>query len=107
MNCKILRGNYGRLKHATDQDGKKLEVIPFPMPDEVGGSDGRLPASYANFYIANQVVLVPVFGSKNDKTALAILKELFPKRDVIAIFCEPLVWGLGAIHCLTQQEPAT
>lgn len=105
-NYKFLKENYDRLKKAVDQDGKKLEVIPFPMPDPVMGADGRLPASYANFYIANNVVLVPIFGHKNDKTALAILKEMFPKREIVGINCEPLVWGLGAIHCVTQQQPA-
>lgn len=105
-NYPMLRENYERLKEAVDQDGRKLEVIPFPMPGKVMSDQGRLPASYANFYIANHVVLVPVFGHKNDKIALAILKEMFPKREITGIHCEPLVWGLGAIHCVTQQQPA-
>ncbi len=105
-NYPMLKENYERLKQAVDQDGKKLEVIPFPMPGKVMSDEGRLPASYANFYIANHVVLVPVFGHKNDKFALAILKEMFPKREIAGIHCEPLVWGLGAIHCVTQQQPA-
>jgi len=105
-NFKLLKENFNRLKQASDQDGKKLEVIPFPMPGPVMGSEGRLPASYANFYIANEVVLVPIFGHRNDKMALSILRELFPKRKIIGINCEPLVWGLGAIHCVTQQQPA-
>jgi len=66
-----------------------------------------LPASYANFYIANKVVLLPVFGHANDTRATATLQQLFPDRRVVPINCEPLVWGMGTIHCLTQQQPAT
>jgi agmatine deiminase len=66
----------------------------------------RLPASYANFYIANNVVLAPIFGHANDKRALDTLQRVFPTRRIVAINCEPLVWGLGTIHCVTQQQPA-
>jgi agmatine deiminase len=81
------------------------------MPGVVGGSSTeernleRLPASYANFYIANNVVLAPVFGHANDERAVRVLKDLFPTREIVPINCEPLVWGMGTIHCVTQQEP--
>ena len=82
------------------------------MPGVVSGSDNvvernleRLPASYANFYIANGVVLVPVFGHQNDERALETIQRLFPTRQAIGINCEPLVWGMGTIHCVTQQQP--
>ena len=76
------------------------------MPGRIEGREGRLPASYANFYIANDIVLVPTFGHWNDRVALETLSLLFPNRAVAGIPCEPLVWGLGAIHCVTQQQPA-
>ncbi|HVF27902.1 MAG TPA: agmatine deiminase family protein, partial [Pyrinomonadaceae bacterium] len=84
------------------------ELIPLPMPGRVGDQDAeRLPASYANFYIANSVVLLPVFGHpQNDRRAAEILQPLFPTRRVVPINCEPLVWGMGTIHCVTQQQPA-
>jgi len=104
-NYPMLQDNLKRLKQATDEKGKKLNVIPFPMPGIVSYETDRLPASYANFYIANEVVLTPIFGHKNDNRALDILKELFPKREVIGLRCEDLVVGLGAIHCVTQQQP--
>lgn len=105
-NYAALQDNWQRLQSAADQDGRPLRVIPLPMPGHVGPEDGRLPASYANFYIANGVVLVPLYHHPNDQRALAILREVFPTRQVLGIPCEPLVWGLGAIHCVTQQQPA-
>jgi agmatine deiminase len=105
-NYAVLQENYRRLQAATDQDGHALRVIPLPMPGQVGPASARLPASYANFYIANGVVLVPIYGHHNDQKALAILQNVFPERRVLGIPCEPLVWGLGAIHCVTQQQPA-
>jgi agmatine deiminase len=101
-----LRENARRLSDATDQDGKPLAVIDLPMPGPVIFESRRLPASYANFYIANGVVLVPVFNDPNDRVALDILADLFPDREVIGIFCGDLVWGLGTLHCMTQQQPA-
>lgn len=85
---------------------KKFNIIPLPIPGRVVSSKGiRLPASYANFYIANRVVLAPVFNDKNDKIAIKILQDLFKDREVIPIYCTPLLHGYGAIHCATQQQP--
>lgn len=106
INYAALQDNFRRLQAATDQDGRPLQVIPLPMPGPLRADDGSLPASYANFYIANGVVLVPVYRHPNDQLALDILQRVFPQRRIVAIPCEPLVWGLGAIHCVTQQQPA-
>ncbi len=105
-NYQPLQENLARLKSMTDQDGKPLRVVTLPMPRAIYFDDRRLPASYANFYIANRRVLVPVFGDKHDQPALETLQTLFPDRLVVGIDCTPLVWGLGAIHCATQQQPA-
>jgi agmatine deiminase len=105
-NYEPLRENARRLSDATDQDGKPLAVIDLPMPGPVIFEGRRLPASYANFYIANGIVLVPVFNDPNDRVALDILADLFPDREVIGIYCGDLVWGLGTLHCMTQQQPA-
>jgi agmatine deiminase len=104
-NYKPLHDNFKRLQHATDTRGKPFELITLPMPGIVGSRKSRLPASYANFYIANGVVLVPVFGHTNDPRALQTIQRLFPDRRVLGINCEPIVWGMGAIHCVTQQQP--
>jgi len=110
-NHKLLQDNRKRLEHMTDANGKSFEIVTIPMPGIVGGSStqtrdlDRLPASYANFYIANGVVLAPVFGHVNDARALQILQQLFSGRRVVGINCEPLVWGMGTIHCVTQQQP--
>jgi agmatine deiminase len=101
-----LRENLATLRRATDQDGRRLKVIELPMPAPVYFRGQRLPASYANFYIANGVVLVPVFNDPNDRMALNILADLFPDREVVGIACRDFIWGLGAIHCMTQQQPA-
>lgn len=101
-----LQENLRRLHNATDQNGKKLNVIELPLPSPVWFRGQRLPASYANFYTANAAVLVPTFNDANDRAALNILKECFPTRDVIGIYCRDFIWGLGAIHCATQQQPA-
>ena len=106
-NFEALRENCRRLQSASDGQGRSLEVVPLPMPGHVGPAHGRLPASYANFYIGNGVVLVPTFGHPNDARALSILEELFPDRRVTGIRCEALVHGFGALHCVTQQQPAT
>jgi agmatine deiminase len=105
-NHEPLAENLRRLRSMTDQDGKRFEVIELPMPSPVIFRGQRLPASYANFYIANNVVLVPVFNDLQDRVALDILSEVFRSRDVIGIYCRDLVWGLGTIHCMTQQQPA-
>jgi agmatine deiminase len=101
-----LQENLERLRHMTDLEGRPLEIKTLPMPQPVFWSGIRLPASYANFYIANRLVLVPTFNDVNDRRALGILAELFPGREVIGIHAVDLVWGLGTLHCMTQQQPA-
>lgn len=105
-NYRILRKNYEALKKMKDQNGKPFRIIKMPMPAPVFYKKERLPASYANFYIANRAVLIPTFQCKQDSTALAIFTKLFPHRKIIEIDCVDLVWGLGTIHCSTQQMPA-
>jgi agmatine deiminase len=106
-NHKPLSDNLRRLQSARDQDGKPLNIIELPMPGPVVFEKRRLPASYANFYIANGIVLVPVFNDPNDRIALNTLAALFPTREVIPIYSGDLVWGLGTLHCMTQQQPAS
>jgi agmatine deiminase len=101
-----LRANLRRLQSARDQDGKQLTVVEIPMPQPVIFEGRCLPASYANFYIANGVVLVPVFNRPNDRIALNTLAELFPTRDIVPIYSGDFIWGFGAMHCMTQQQPA-
>jgi agmatine deiminase len=84
-----------------------LEVVTLPMPKKMVREGLRLPASYANFYIANTCVLVPTFADSADEIALSVLRECFPTRRVVGIDCRELIWGLGTFHCLTQQQPAT
>ena len=105
-NFAPLQDNFRRLQAATEARGRPREIVPRPMPGRVGSPHQRLPASYANFYVANGVVLVPTYGHVNDDRALRVLQDLFPGRHVVGIPCEPLVWGFGAIHCVTQQQPA-
>ena len=105
-NFEPLQENLRRLRAMTDQDGKPLRVVELPMPGPVSFQGRRLPASYANFYIANGLVLVPVFNDKNDRRALNILGEVFSDREVVGIYCGDFIWGFGAIHCMTQQQPA-
>jgi agmatine deiminase len=104
-NYQILKKNFDDLGNSKDQDGEPLDVKPLPMPGVVKSPQGRLPASYANFYIGNGAVLLPVFNHRNDAKAIAMLEDSFSGRRVVPIYCEPLVWGLGAIHCVTQQQP--
>jgi len=104
-NYEPLRENIRRLRTATDQDGKPLAIIELPMPTPVIFEGRRLPASYANFYIANGVVLVPVFNDPNDRIALDTLADVFPDREVVGIYSGDLIWGFGAMHCMTQQQP--
>jgi agmatine deiminase len=105
-NYRPLRDNLTRLQSMTDQDGRPLTVVPLPMPRPMYQGDQRLPASYANFYIANGVVLMPAYDPARDSEARDVLQQVFPDRRVIPIDCTDLVWGLGAIHCVTQQWPA-
>jgi agmatine deiminase len=100
-----LQENWERLRGMTDLDGRPLEVVALPMPEPVSFEGQRLPASYANFYIANDRVLVPTFNDPNDRKALGTLAELFLGRQVVGIHAVDLVWGLGTLHCLTQQQP--
>jgi agmatine deiminase len=104
-NYESLRENIRRLRDAVTEDGKSLATIDLPMPAPVYFEGRRLPASYANFYIANGVVLVPVFNDPNDRVALDILADTFPDREIAPIYCGDLIWGFGAIHCMTQQQP--
>lgn len=100
-----LRANLRRLQSARDQNGKQLTVVEIPMPQPVVFEGRRLPASYANFYVANGVVLVPVFNRANDRIALNTLTQIFPRREIIPIYSGDFIWGLGAMHCMTQQQP--
>jgi len=94
------------LESASDEAGRKLKVTQIPMPKPVSAPDGRLPASHLNFYIGNGVVLVPTFGGESDRGAIRALEGLFPRREVVGIDCRALVYGLGTLHCVTQQVPA-
>jgi len=100
-----LADNLQRLKAARTLDGKQFDLVELPMPRPVVFCGRRLPASYANFYIANELVLVPTFHDSNDRIALNTLAEVFPGREVIGIHSVDLVWGLGTLHCMTQQQP--
>jgi len=104
-NFAPLQENLTLLKSMRDQEGRPLRVEMLPMPAPVYFAGQRLPASYANFYIANKIVLVPTFNDSNDRAALNTLAKLFPGREVVGIACRDLVLGLGTIHCMTQQQP--
>jgi agmatine deiminase len=106
INHAPLRANLRRLQAARDQNGKQLTVVELPMPQPVIFEGRRLPASYANFYIANGVVLAPVFNRSNDRIALNTLAELLPTREIVPIYSGDFIWGLGAMHCMTQQQPS-
>jgi agmatine deiminase len=106
-NYSVLQENLARLQTMKDQDGRLLRVETLPMPAPVYFNGQRLPASYANFYIANGMVVVPTFNDANDRVALNTLAGLFPDREVVGIACRDLVLGLGTIHCMTQQKPAS
>ena len=101
-----LQENLRRLKSASDQDGRPFRIVELPMPAPVIFEGRRLPASYGNFYIANGVVLVPVFNDPKDRVALNTLADLFPEREIVPIYSGDLIWGFGAMHCMTQQQPA-
>lgn len=105
-NYILLKENLELLKEMTLLDGRKLNIVELPMPSPVIYEDTRLPASYANFYIANQVVVVPTFRDVNDQKALDIIQSVFPDRKVVGIDSTDIIWGLGSFHCLSQQEPA-
>jgi agmatine deiminase len=105
-NYVILKENYETLLESSDQNGNRLNIIRLPMPGFVGDKNKRLPASYINFYIGNNAVLVPIFGHENDRLALSIMQELFAGRKVVGVNCVDLAYGLGTIHCITQQQPS-
>jgi agmatine deiminase len=105
-NYEPLQENLERLRTMRDQDGEPLRVVTLPMPRPLHHQGQRLPASYANFYIANGLVLLPTYDPEHDAEALTTLRRLFPGRDVVGIDCTDLVWGLGAFHCVTQQWPS-
>ena len=104
-NYEPLKLNFEMLKCMDSEDGKPLEIHRLPMPGKIVREGRRLPASYANFYIANKVVLLPVFADPNDKWAVSVIEAAFPTRKIVPIDCRELIWGLGAFHCLTQQQP--
>lgn len=106
VNHEPLQDNLRRLRRMTDQNGRPLRVVELPMPAPVVFRGQRLPATYANFYIANRLVLVPTFNDANDRRALNILAQLFPDREVVGVYCGDLVWGFGTLHCMTQQQPS-
>ncbi len=106
-NHEVLRRNLELLGRAKDQAGQPLNIVKLPMPSplRLEEEDRRLPASYANFYVGNSVVLLPVFKDRNDKEAISTLGRLFPGREIVPIYAADLVYGYGGIHCITQQEP--
>ena len=105
FNHSALEDNRVTLAGARGENGKQLEVLEMPMPPRVSSEQGRLPASHLNFYIGNDVVLVPTFGGESDRVALKIVEEAFPRRSAVGINCRALVYGLGTLHCVTQQIP--
>ncbi|WEK35159.1 MAG: agmatine deiminase family protein [Candidatus Pseudobacter hemicellulosilyticus] len=105
-NYELLQGNLRQLQQMRLLNGRQLNIIELPMPDAVSYEDQRLPASYANFYIANKSVIVPIFNCDKDEKALQIIQDCFPDRAVVGIDSTEIIWGLGSFHCLSQQEPA-
>jgi agmatine deiminase len=105
-NYDPLRENLARLREMKI-GGRNVDILTLPMPKKIVREGLRLPASYANFYIANRCVLVPTFADANDEGALSVLHKCFADRRVIGVDCRELIWGLGTFHCLTQQQPAT
>ena len=104
-NHQPLEENLHALASLKAEDGSPLNIVPLPMPARIDREGLRLPASYANFYIANSVVLLPVFNDAADAVAVSVLEQAFPGRRIAAIDCREIIWGLGAFHCLTQQQP--
>ncbi len=104
-NHEILKANRERLETFRDEESRMFNIVELPMPEPVVHEGQRLPASYANFYIANGMVLVPTFRSRNDARALEILRKAMPGRRVIGVDSTELIWGLGSFHCISQQEP--
>ena len=105
-NQAALEEDIALLKSASDERGRELGVVEVPMPAMAKGPDGRLPASHLNFYVGNAAVVVPTFGGDSDRAALRAVEGAFPGREVVGIDCRALVYGLGTLHCVTQQVPA-
>ena len=105
-NYELLQKNLKDLKQMRLLNGKQLNIVELPMPNDVIYEDQRLPASYANFYISNQSVIVPTYRCSRDDKALDIIQQCFPERKVVGIDSTEIIWGLGSFHCLSQQEPA-
>jgi agmatine deiminase len=105
-NYQLLKDNLAELSTMRLLNGKQLNIVELPMPDAVIYEDQRLPASYANFYVANEVVAVPIFRCDKDEKALRVIQDCFPTRRVVGIDSTDIIWGLGSFHCLSQQEPA-
>ena len=105
-NYDLLQHNLKQLQSMRLLNGKQMNIVELPMPDELVYDDQRLPCSYANFYISNKHVIVPTFRSAKDDKALQIIQQCFPERDVVGIDSTEIIWGLGSFHCLSQQEPA-
>jgi agmatine deiminase len=105
-NYELLQRNLQQLKEMRLLNGKQLNIVEIPMPDAVNYQGQRLPASYANFYIANKYVIVPTFRSSKDEKVLRVIQESFPDRQAIGIDSTDIIWGLGSFHCLSQQEPS-
>ena len=105
-NYPLLQHNLTQLRKMRLLNGKQLNILELPMPDDVIWEDQRLPASYANFYIANNQVIVPTFRGPKDEKAIHILETCFPNREIVGIDSTDIIWGLGSFHCLSQQEPA-
>jgi agmatine deiminase len=107
VNHAALKRDFALLSGHKDDDGRRFEVVPIAMPRQVEGDEGRLPASYANFYVGNSAVLVPVFGDvRRDGAAIETISEFFQGRRIVPVDCRELVYGFGGIHCVTQQQPA-
>jgi agmatine deiminase len=104
-NYALLRHNLKQLKEMRLLNGKQLNIVELPMPEELIYEEQRLPCSYANFYIANKSVIVPTFRSSIDERAMRIIQDCFPAREVVGIDSTDIIWGLGSFHCLSQQEP--
>ncbi|GAB2823168.1 agmatine deiminase family protein [Ferruginibacter profundus] len=104
-NYQLLQDNLQQLKQMRLLNGRQLNIVELPMPDEVIYDEQRLPASYANFYIANHAVIVPIFNCAKDDKALQIIQSCFPDRKVVGIDSTEIIWGLGSFHCMSQQEP--
>lgn len=105
-NRRVLEENLAILKRSEDERGRRLEFVEVPMPPRIDGPDGRLPASHLNFYVGNSAVVVPTFAGRSDRTAMKLIEQAFPTREAVGVDCRALVYGLGTLHCVTQQVPA-